>query len=230
MKVETKMSQWKELYTIGAIAAILSEIILIIGIVAVFIYPYAPGSKSTESIFLLLQNDKLGGLISLDFHLVVGNLFGILLFLALYVSLKQVNASYALIALVLGLVADVLIIPARPISELFSLSGLYATATTEAAKSQYLAAGEALLSMFNGTGWFINTFLGGLSLLISSLLMLRGNVFSKAIAYVGIITNVAVCLFFVPGIGMLFLFLSLPGYMIWYVQLTRRFLQLAKGG
>ena len=230
MNIETKMPQWKELYTIGAIAAILSEIILIIGIVAVFIYPFAPGNKSTESIFLLLQNDKLGGLISLDFHLVLGNLLGILLFLALYVSLKQVNESYALIALVLGLIADVLIISARPIFELFSLSGLYATATTEVAKSQYLAAGEALLSMFNGTGWFINTFLGGFSLLMSSLLMLRGNVFSKATAYVGIITNAAVCLFFVPGIGMLFLFLSLPGYMIWYVQLTRRFLKLAKGG
>jgi hypothetical protein len=230
MNIKTQKSHWKELYIIAAIAAILSEIVLIIGIVAVFIYPYAPGNTSTESIFLLLQSDKLGGLISLDFHLVLGNLLGILLFIALYVSLKQVNESYALIALVLGLIADVLIIPARPISELFSLSGLYATAATEVAKSQYLAAGEALLSQFNGTGWFMNTFLGGFSLLISSLLMLRSGVFSKSTAYVGIITNAAVCLFFIPGIGMLFLFLSLPGYIIWYVQLTRRFLNLAQGG
>ena len=230
MNIKTQKSHWKEIYTIAAIAAILSEIVLMIGIATVFIYPYAPGNISTESIFLLLQNDKLGGLISLDFHLVLGNLLGILLFLALYVSLKQVNNSYALIALVLGLIADVLIIPARPISELFSLSGLYATASTEVAKSQYLAAGEVLLSQFNGTGWFMNTFLGGFSLLISSLLMLRSSVFSKPTAYVGIITNAAVCLFFIPGIGMLFLFLSLPGYMIWYVQLTRRFLKLAQGG
>ena len=230
MNIKTQKSHWKEIYTIAAIAAILSEIVLMIGIATVFIYPYAPGNISTESIFLLLQNDKLGGLISLDFHLVLGNLLGILLFLALYVSLKQVNKSYALIALVLGLIADVLIIPARPISELFSLSGLYATASTEVAKSQYLAAGEVLLSQFNGTGWFMNTFLGGFSLLISSLLMLRSSVFSKPTAYVGIITNTAVCLFFIPGIGMLFLFLSLPGYMIWYFQLTRRFLKLAQGG
>jgi hypothetical protein len=230
MNIKTQKSHWKEIYTIAAIAAILSEIVLMIGIATVFIYPYAPGNISTESIFLLLQNDKLGGLISLDFHLVLGNLLGILLFLALYVSLKQVNNSYALIALVLGLIADVLIIPARPISELFSLSGLYATASTEVAKSQYLAAGEVLLSQFNGTGWFMNTFLGGFSLLISSLLMLRSSVFSKPTAYVGIITNAAVCLFFIPGIGMLFLFLSLPGYMIWYFQLTRRFLKLAQGG
>jgi len=230
MNIGTKNPRWKELYKIGAIAAILSEIVLIIGIVTFFIYPFAPGNQSTESIFLLLQNDQLGGLLSLDFHLVLGNLFGILLFLALYVSLRQVNESYALIALVLGLVADFLIFPARPISELFSISGLYASATTEIAKSQYLAAGEALLSLFNGTSWFINTLLGGFSLLVSSLLMLRGNVFSKSTAIVGIITNAAVCLFFIPTIGTYLLLLSLPGYMIWFVQLTRRFLKMAQSG
>jgi len=230
MNIETKNPRWNELYKIGAIAAILSEIVLIIGIVAFFIYPFAPGNQSTESIFLLLQNDKLGGLLSLDFHLVLGNLFGILLFLALYVSLRQVNESYALIALVLGLVADFLIFPARPISELFSISGLYANATTEIARSQYLAAGEALLSLFNGTSWILNTLLGGFSLLVSSLLMLRGNVFSKSTAIVGIITNAAVCLFFIPTIGTYLLMLSLPGYMIWFVQLTRRFLKMAQSG
>jgi len=230
MNIETEHPRWKELYTIGAIAAILSEIILAFGIVAYFIYPFAPGNKPTAAIFELLQSDKLGGLISLDFHLVLGNLFGILLFLALYISLRRVNESFAFIALVLGLVADVLIIPARPISELFSLSGLFAAATTEAARSQYLAAGEALLALFNGTGWFLNTLLGGISLLISSLLMLRGSVFSKATAWVGIVTNAAVCLFFIPGIGTFLLLLSLPGYMVWYYQLARRFLKLTKGG
>lgn len=230
MDIETRNPRWKELYIIGAIAAILSVVVLLIGIVAFFIYPYAPGNQSTESIFLLLQNDKLGGLISLDFHLVLGNIFGILLFLALYVSLRQVNESYALIALVLGLVADFLIFPARPILELFSLSGLYASATTEAAKSQYLAAGEALLLLFNGTSWFLNTLLGGFSLLVSSLLMLRGKVFSKSTAIVGIVTNAAVCLFFIPTIGTYLLLLSLPGYMIWFVQLARQFRKLAQNG
>ena len=230
MNIETKNPRWSELYKIGAIAAILSVVILFIGIVAYFIYPFAPGIQSTESIFLLLQNDTLGGLISLDFHLVLGNILGIILFLALYVSLREVNESYALIALVFGLVADFLIFPARPISELFTLSGLYASATTEAAKSQYLAAGEALLTLFNGTSWFLNTLLGGFSLLVSSLLMLRGNVFSKSTAIVGIITNAAVCLFFIPTIGTYLLLLSLPGYVIWFIQLARRFQKLAQTG
>ena len=69
------------------------------------------------------------------------------------------------------------------------------TATTDAAKSQCIAAGEALLALFDGIGWFLNTLLGGLSLLVSSLLMLRSNVYSKATAYVGILTSIAVCVF-----------------------------------
>ncbi len=230
MNIETASPSWHELYRIGALAAILSEVIIVIGIIAFPFYPYAPGNRSTEQIFALLQNDQLGGLISLDLHLLLGNLFGILLFLALYIALRQVNESLALIALALGLVAEVLIVPARPISELFSLSGLYASATTEVARSHYLAAGEALLAQFNGTSWFLNTLFGGLSLLISSLLMLRSNVFGKATAYVGMITNVLVCLFFIPRIGIFLLFLSLPGYLIWNVQLARRLLRLAQTG
>jgi hypothetical protein len=90
MSIEAKNPRWAELYKIGAIAAIISEVVLAVGLIAYFIYPFLPGTASTESIFLLLQKDTLGGLISLDFHLVLGNLFGILLFIALYIALKPV--------------------------------------------------------------------------------------------------------------------------------------------
>jgi hypothetical protein len=209
-------------------AAIVSELVILLGIVTYFIFPYAPGIKSTESILLLLKSNPLGGLISLDLFLFVGNLFSILLFVALYVSLKPVNESYALVALVVGLIGVVLLIPSRPLVELVSLSAQYAAATTYAAKAQYLATGDALLTAFNGTGWFMNTLLGGISLLVSSILMLRSRIYSKATAIVGIITNAVVCGFFIPGLGTLLLFLSLPGYMIWYFLLARRFFQMGK--
>jgi len=38
--------------------------------------------------------------------------------------------------------------------------------------------------MFDGIGWFMNTLLGALSLLISSILMLRSNIYNKSTAYV----------------------------------------------
>lgn len=229
MDTSTIDSRWKDLYKIAGIAAIVSEIVIFLGIVTYFIWPYAPGNNATESIFLLLQNDPLGGLVSLDLFLFIGNIFSITLILALYVSLKQVNESYALIALALGLISVALLIPSRPILELFSLSRSYASAIDEAAKSQYLAAGTSLLTLFDGIGWFMNTLLGGISLLISSILMLKSNIYSKSTAYVGIITNAVICGFFIPRISIFLLFLSLPGYMIWYFLLAKRFFQMGRG-
>jgi hypothetical protein len=222
--------RWRDLYKLAGIAAVVSEIVIILGFVTYFIWPYAPGTESTENIFINLQNNTLGALISLDLFLLIGNLFSILLFLALYLSLKQVSESFALIALAVGLIAVVFLIPARPLIELYTLSKSYMAATTEAAKSQYLAAGEAVLASFDGIGWFLNTLLGGFSLLISSILMLRSNIYSKATAYVGIISNVAVCSFFIPVVGILLLFLSVPGYAIWYFFLARKFFQLGRQG
>jgi len=220
--------RWRELYKAAGVAASISEIVIVLGFVTFFIWPYAPGTQSTETIFFNLQNNTLGALISLDLFLFIGNLFSIMLFLAFYVSLKQVSESYALIALAVGLLAVGFLIPARPLIELYSLSGQYVSATSEAAKSHYLAAGEALLASFDGVGWFLNTLLGGLSLLVSSILMLRSDMYSKATAYAGIVSNVAVCSFFIPVVGIFLLFLSVIGYAIWYFLLARRFFQLGK--
>jgi hypothetical protein len=221
--------RWKDLYRLAGIAAVISEIIILLGFVTYFIWPFSPGAKPAEEILRFLQTDRLGGLVSLDIFLFVGNLFSLMLFLAFYVSLKEVNESYALIAVTLGLIGLVLLIPSRPISELFTISRLYLAATSEADKTRYLAASETFLALFNGTNWFMNTLLGGISLLISSLLMLRSTLYSKATAYVGIFTNAVICGFFLPGIGVFLLFLSLPGYMIWYFLLARRFFQMARG-
>lgn len=220
--------RWKDLYRIGGIAAIVEIIVIVLAIAAFVIWPYAPNTKTTEDTFRLLQSDPLGGVMALDIFLFLGNLCSLLLFLALYGSLKSVNESYSLIALALGLVSVILLIPSRPILELLALSAKYAAATTDVARSEYLAAGTALLALFDGINWFMSTLLGGISLILSSWLMLKSNLFSKATAYVGLATNVALCGFFLPVIGTLLLFLTLPGYIIWYVLLARRFFQMGR--
>jgi hypothetical protein len=116
--------RWKDLHRLAGIAAIISMLIILLGFVTYFIWPYSPRAESTEEILRLLQRDKLGRLVSLDIFLFIGNLFSMMLFLALYVSLKQVNESYALISAALGLVGPVLLIPARPISNRWSICNL----------------------------------------------------------------------------------------------------------
>jgi hypothetical protein len=220
--------RWRDLYRLAAVAALVSELVILLGLVTYFTWPYAPGARSTESILATLQTDPFGGTVSLDLFLFVGNLFSVFVFLALYLSLKEANESLALIAVAFGLIGVVLLVPSRPIIEMFALSGKYAVATTGAAKSQIVAAADALLAQFDGVGWAMNTLLGGISLAVSSYLMLRSRIYGRATAIVGQITNVAVCFFFLPVIGKLLLFLSLPGYVVWYAQLAIRFLQLAR--
>jgi hypothetical protein len=218
-----------DLFRVAGIAAIVLELVLVLGLVTYFFWPYAPGNQSTDTIFRLLQSNPIGGLISLDLILVLGNLIGVVIFLSLYVSLRQVNNSLATLAFVIGLIGVVLLFPARPLVELLNLSHAYANETNEVIKSQYLATGDALMALFDGTGWFLNNLLGGLSLLVSSILMLRSELYSKGSAIVGIVSNAMVCLFFIPVIGMVFLFLSVPGYVIWYFLLARIFFKLGRG-
>jgi hypothetical protein len=226
--VPTAEQRWKGLYQLGGWAAIASEVILILGIVTFFIWPYAPGRLSTQEIFEFLQSNPLGGLVALDLFLVLGNLLWIFLLLAFYISLRPVSEAAALVAVTLGLIAVAMIVPARPIIEMFNLSELYAAAATETARSHYLTAGEALVAIFDGTAWVFNMLVGGSAMILNSVLMLRNPAFGKGTAWVGIVTNLAVFLFFLPGgVGMLLLFLSLPGYMVWYAQLARTFFQMA---
>jgi hypothetical protein len=225
---ETPNPHWKELYRIGGISSILVAAFIIFAIIAFFIWPFKPGFTSTENIFTALQTDRLGGLMSLDLPFLVTVLVNIPLLLALYAALKQVNESYASIALVLGLVAVVALIPSRPLAELVSLSDKYAAATTEAERSQYLAAGESLHALFNGTAWMVYTILTGISTLINSLLMLRSNVFGKVVAYVGMINVIGSLGIFIPVIGPILSLLATFGAVIWCILLARDFFRLGR--
>ena len=127
--------RWRDLYRIGGIVAIVMNILILVIAVALIVWPILPGSASAEDIFTAIEGNRLGGFMALDSMLLVTNIVGLLLFLALYVALKQVNESYALIALVIGLFAAVLVVQARPVSELLFLSEAYTTAAAEAADS-----------------------------------------------------------------------------------------------
>ncbi len=205
----------------------ISAVIIPVSIIAFFIWPLFPGPAI--DMFTLIQKDRLAGLMSLDFLYLAANFFAIPIFLALYVTLKRSSQSFSAIALALGFIGLVSLIPARPISEMFSLSDQYAAATTDAQRTQILAAGEAILALFHGTAFQTHYILGSASFLISSVVMLRSNIFGKATAYVGIITNVLVFGLFVPVIGTFLSLLSVfPFLTIWFILIARRLFQLGR--
>jgi hypothetical protein len=216
--------RWRWLYKIGAVAALISLVVIPLSIVAFFVWPLWP-----DNILAAIQQDTLAGLMGLDFMYLLSTVFAIPFFLVLYVTLKEVDEGWALIALTLGLIGLVCLVPARPIPEMFALSDQYTAATTDAERAVYLAAGEAMLTHFHGMAYHAHYILGSASLLISSFLMLRSDTFSKATAYVGIMTNIVVFGLYVPEVGVYISLLSVGGYVIWYILIVRRLIQLGWG-
>ena len=216
--------RWQGLYRIGAVAALISVIVIPISIVTFFIWPPFP-----DDILLVIQEDWLAGLMGLDFLYLFSNVFAIPFFLVLYVTLKGVDESWALVALTLGLLGLVCLVPSRPIPEMFALSDQYAAAATDAERAIYQAAGEATLALFHGMAYHTHYVLGSASLLISSFLMRRSHTFSKATAYVGIVTNIVVFGLYVPEVGVYISLLSVVGYLLWYILIARRLVRLGWG-
>ncbi len=190
--------------------------------------------------FTLLQDDKLLGLVLFDVVDLVNYVLVGLLFLALYGALHRANRSAMVIATASGLVGVAVYLASNQAFAMLTLSEHYAGATTDAQRATFLAAGEALLAIhhpgtiYQGTGIYLSLFLVLLAGLIISLVMLRGNVFGKATAWVGIVANGVCLLHFValavvPALIAFPTSISAPFRVTWYVLIALRLLRLASG-
>jgi hypothetical protein len=217
-------SRWRSLYRMGAVAALLSLLIIPLSVLTFFIWPLFP-----DNILDVIQESWLAGIMSLDAGYLAGNLFVLPFFLVLYVTLREVDEGWALVALVLGLMGLLCLPIARPIPEMFAISEKYAAASTEAERAIYQATGHGMLSHFHGMAYHTHYILGSLSLLISSVLMLRSTMYGKALAWVGVVTNVVVFGLYVPVVGTYISMFSVLGYVIWCVMLGLRLYRLGWG-
>lgn len=222
-------ARWKDLYRIGYLACFGMVVAIVLAVIIYLIWPYQPGYASVTNIFTTLQTDRLAGLMSLEISSLIVMSIMILEMLALYVALKSVNESYALIALAAGLMGAVLWLSARPLVEMVYLSDQYAAATSDLARTQYLAAGEAVHALFNGTNWMFSTFLLGVSGAISALLMLRSGFFGRTTAYIGIASVILSFGVFIPQVGPMLSLLATIASVIWYSLIARDFYRLGWG-
>ncbi len=222
---ETTDSGWKSLYKVGGAAALLSAALIPIAIIVYFV---SPPPSTVIDYFTLFQNSKLLGLLAMDLLLIVGNVLGVLLLLALYAVLRRANESLMAIALALGFVGAVAYFASNTAFNMLSLSDQYAAATTEAQRAMFLAAGQAMLAIYNGTAFHVSYVITAVAFLIISVVMLRSNLFSKATAYIGIAANVIALGLYLPTIGIYISIFSVVFLLIWYILIARRLFQLGQ--
>lgn len=123
---------------------------------------------------------------------------------------------------------------------MFVLSGKYAAATTDAQRALPAAAGEAALVCGEDftPGSFIGLLFTGFAAIMVSFEMLRGGIFGKATAWIGITGFTLLSVFtilstFVPALFYItfYVFGMIGGLfaLAWFVLVARRFFQLGRG-
>lgn len=169
--------------------ALITIVVVLAEIGITFLPGVQQASASTVTVvdwFILLQNNWFLGLRNLVLLNIVGAALLAPTFLAVYSALRRDNEAYSAFGTILFFVGIAVYFASNKAFPMLSLSGQYASATTDAQRSLLEAAGQAMLAEGQSrAGVLLIEFA---SLLISAV-MLRGKIFSKAVACAGIRGN-----------------------------------------
>jgi hypothetical protein len=181
MNQQTDHARWTALYYAGAVAPLIALSFYLFEFSILFLGE--PYPSNTKGWYALVQRSKLLSLWYLNaLDILSFALLGIM-FLALYEALRRVRPSWMLIALYLALLGVVVFIVPRVLHlSLLPLSDLHAAATTDAQKTIYLAAGEALSQVSTATPQTLGFLFMALAGLIISIVILRSQPFGKSVA------------------------------------------------
>ncbi|HEY1161062.1 MAG TPA: hypothetical protein VGE83_10550 [Terracidiphilus sp.] len=223
---------WSALCRIGGIAALLLIVYSLAMMVQMVILGGQPASAAQA--FDLLQHHRVVGLLRLDLPTVAVMPLYYLLFLGLFAALRKTSPANALLSTALAFVGLTLVLATPTALSMLPLSDKFAAATTDAVRSQLLAAGEAIMAadIWHSTGAILGGVLLQSGAVLISVVMLRGGVFGKATAWLGIVMHGLdlahiVGGLFLPVSGVVLMAIAGPLYPVWFFLVGRRLLQLA---
>ncbi len=232
--IETADSRWKSLYTAGG-AAPLIMLAFYLTEVVVMIFALEPYPSTPYDWLSLFQRNKILGLLYLNALDILSIALLGLMFLALYVALRQVNESYMAIAAFFAFIGiPVFIVPRVASLSVLPLSEQYAAAITDAQRSQILAAGQAVSAQVQATPQTAGFFFMTVAVLIISVVMLRSAIFNDATAYVGILASVFtfaldISTVIAPSQYDVLMGVVMLLWVAWYISISRRLLRLGRG-
>jgi len=230
-ETENTNLRWSWLYKIAGTSALIIVVLIPIQIAVFLMWPppgFEPSSAVVTGYFALFQKSKWIGLLDLDLLLIVDEVVGVPIALALYVALRRANESLMLIATALGLVGAAAYCASNAAFSMLPLSSQYAAATTEAQRSLLVASGQAVLANHLGTGFHFNYVIGSITLIITAVVILQSKVFSKLTGYIGVAASIVGLGLYVPKIGIVLSILSVPLFAVWNTLIARKFFQLAE--
>lgn len=239
MVAETATNSWKWIYKFGAVAALAAMLANLLDVLLGFggseMVTY--GSKSAIEWFAVYHENWFRGIYALGILNIVYMVAMLPVYFALFTAHYEKNALGAALTIVIFITAMSIYISNNAAIPLLVLSNKYAAASTETQRTILIAASEAVLARGEDftAGSFIPLFLSGLAALCISLVMLRGGIFGKINAWIGIVGFTCLSLFtiiatFIPALYQVaFYFLGSMGGLLalsWFALVARRLFQL----
>jgi hypothetical protein len=217
-------ARWRVLYVVGGVAAALLAVLTVAHAV-VFAVVGLP--ETVEQWFALFQRSPVRGLLAFEQLMVLYAIVSIPLTLALFVALRRGEPSLALLYLPLGLISAVTFVLARPGFEMLYLSSASAGASAGVRTAQ-VAAGEAMVATFHGTGFWVSYLVGSASGVFLGAAMLRAGLFGRAAASLRIASSVLDLGLFVPDVGLVISLGSVVCLLVFNVLVARRLVQMGR--
>ncbi|HEY3310420.1 MAG TPA: hypothetical protein VGK00_02160 [Anaerolineales bacterium] len=214
-------SATRVLYWLGGLVSI---ILILYSLMTIMVMVFIGGPPLTiKETYSMLAENKFYGLLRLDIMTVFVMPLYYLLFYSIYKALKNTGGEIIPIATILVFAGLTLFLATPSVFSYVYLSDKYAQAATEIQRSQFLAAGEAILAsdMWHGTGALVGGILLQTGAFLVSIAMLKQKMFSRLTAYTGIITHgldLAHILlgFFLPAVGVMMMAVAGVLYLLWF--------------
>lgn len=239
-RVRTVESNWKSFYRVAAVAVTISICLMVLDIATSLLFreKIVFGSFSATDWFEVFSNNWFSGLRNLGILNEFELLLTIPMLFAFYVTHRNVCKTLIAFAVVLSIIGTIIYVADNAAIPMFVLSGKYATATSDAQRLLFAAAGEAILARGEDftPGAFTGFILGEIASLTIAFVMLRGKVFGKATAWIGIfgiglLSAYTLWATFIPtlqDLAMLFAMIGGTMSMVWYILIAIKLFRLGE--
>ncbi|WP_411733798.1 DUF4386 family protein [Paeniglutamicibacter sp.] len=183
---EAGMPTWRSLYLVAGIGSIAFVLLLIGALVVDFVAP-PPVDGGAETLEFIAAN-KVPYVLE-QVLWILPNVLAVLVFVALFIALKPINKSFALIGALLGALSWAMFL-AIPVTSRGSLTLVYLSdqymAAAVAERDRFAIAAEAIVAENNTPA--IVAVLSAAGILLISVVMTRG-VMPRAIGWLGAVTG-----------------------------------------
>lgn len=215
-------ARWKALYRAGAASALVMLAFMIIQIVVFVIWP--PPSD-VSGMFALFGRSWFLGLLSMDLLYIIDSVLLIIIYLAVYMTLREHAPAAMLVATVLGVVGVGSYFSSNTAFEMLSLSRQYAMTADQPRQAALFAAATGMLETYRGTAFDIYYVLNTIVLFVYFFVMRVSKLYGKAIERLSLAAGILMVIPSSAGmLGMIFSLASLVPWAVWLILVARRLL------